>query len=152
MITRPLDLSSQLRKAPRSFDWVFFVNFGLIALFFVLFGSRFVLSPALAVDGRDLTLSTAPDTVAGNLPSTLFMSVKANGQKYVEPNGLVTMEQLKVWLAERARRTPGATMLVRADAAVRNDEMVAILTAVKEVGLFPILAVRPDAASAGPTP
>jgi biopolymer transport protein ExbD len=150
MITRPLDLSSQLRKAPRSFDWVFYVNFGLIALFFVLFGSRFVLSPALAVDGKDLTLSTASDTVTSNLPSTLFMSVKANGQKYVEPNGLVTMEQLKVWLAERARRTPGATLLIRPDAAVRFDEVAAISAAAKEVGLFPILAVRPDATS--PTP
>jgi biopolymer transport protein ExbD len=150
MITRPLDLSSQLRKAPSSFDWVFYVNFGLIALFFVLFGSRFVLSPALAVDGKDLTLSTASDTVTSNLPSTLSMSVKANGQKLVDPNGLVTMEQLKVWLAERAQRTPGATMLVLADAAVRNDEMVAILTAVKEVGLFPILAVRTDATASTP--
>jgi biopolymer transport protein ExbD len=149
MITHPLDLASRLRRPPRSFDWVFFVNFGLIALFFVLFGSRFVLSPALAVDGKDLTLSTASEGVASNLPSTLFMSVKANGQKYVEPNGLVTMEQLKVWLAECAKRTPGATLLIRSDAAVRLDEVAAICAAAKEVGLFPILAVRPETSRVG---
>jgi biopolymer transport protein ExbD len=144
MITRPLDLASHLRKAPRSFDWAFYVNFGLIALFFVLFGSRFVLSPALALDGKDLNLSSTAEGVASNLASTLFMSVKANGQKIVDPNGLVTMDQLKVWLAERARRSPGATLLIRSDAAVRLDEVTAISAAAKEVGLFPILAVRPE--------
>jgi biopolymer transport protein ExbD len=150
MITHPLDLSSRLRRPPRSFDWVFFVNFGLIALFFVLFGSRFVLSPALAVDGKDLTLSSTAEGVASNLPSTLVMSVKANGQKIVDPNGLVTMEQLKVWLAERAKRTPGANLLIRFDAAVRFDEVTAISAAAKEVGLFPILAVRPVKAESAP--
>jgi biopolymer transport protein ExbD len=149
MITHPLDLASRLRRVPRSFDWIFYVNFGLIALFFVLFGSRFVLSPALAVDGENLTLSPMQEGAVSLLPSTLFMSVKANGQKFVDPNGLVTTEQLKVWLAERARRTPGATLLIRSDAAVRLDEVTAISAAVKEVGLFPVVAVRPEKSGAG---
>ena len=47
MITRPLELSSRLRPEPRTFDWVFYVNGGLIVLFFSLFGSQFVLAPGL---------------------------------------------------------------------------------------------------------
>jgi biopolymer transport protein ExbD len=149
MITHPLDLASRLRRAPRSFDWIFYVNFGLIALFFVLFGSRFVLSPVLAVDGENLTPPAMPEGTVRLMPSTLFMSVKANGQKFVDPNGLVTNEQLKVWLAERAKRTPGATLLIRPDAAVRFDEMTAISAAATEVGLYPVFAVRPAKSGAG---
>lgn len=149
MITHPLDLASRLRRAPRSFDWAFYVNFGLIALFFVLFGSRFVLSPALAVDGKNLTLSTMQEGAVSLLPSTLFMSVKANGQKIVDPIGLVTNEQLKIWLAERAKRTPGATLLIRFDAAVRFDEVTAISAAATEAGLSPALAVRPEKSGVG---
>jgi len=50
MITRPLDLASKLRPPPRDFDFVFLVNGGLIVMFFMLFGSRFVLAPGLGVD------------------------------------------------------------------------------------------------------
>ena len=32
MITRPLDLASKLRPEPRNFDWLFFVNAGLLSL------------------------------------------------------------------------------------------------------------------------
>jgi biopolymer transport protein ExbD len=149
MITHPLDLASHLRRAPRSFDWVFFVNFGLIALFFVLFGSRFVLSPALAVDGENVHLSPMPENAVGLLASTLVVSVKANGQILVDPDGQVSGAQLKLWFADQARRTPGATVLIRPDAAVRFDEVTKISAAAKEAGLFPILAVRPVKAGAG---
>jgi hypothetical protein len=50
MITRPLDLAGKLRPGPRNFDFVFLVNGGLIALFFTLFGSPYVLAPGLGVD------------------------------------------------------------------------------------------------------
>jgi biopolymer transport protein ExbD len=90
-----------------------------------------------------------PEGTVRLMPSTLFMSVKANGQKFVDPNGLVTNEQLKVWLAERAKRTPGATLLIRPDAAVRFDEMTAISAAATEVGLYPVFAVRPAKSGAG---
>ena len=52
MITRPLDLASKLRPPPRNLDMLFLVNGGLLVLFFMLFGSRFVLSPGLGVDFR----------------------------------------------------------------------------------------------------
>jgi biopolymer transport protein ExbD len=149
MITRPLDLASSLRRPPRNFDWLFYVNFGLIALFFVLFGSRFVLSPALAVDGEDLRLADVPHDTAGLVASTLVVSVKANGQMFVDPNGLVNDEQLRVWLGIRAKRTPGATLLIRPDQAVRFDEVAKISVAAKEVGLFPVIGVSTSSNGAG---
>ena len=52
MITHPLDLASRLRPPPRNHDVLFFLNGALIMMFFVLFGSRFVLAPGLGVDFR----------------------------------------------------------------------------------------------------
>jgi biopolymer transport protein ExbD len=146
MIARPLDLSSHLRRQPRSFDWVFYVNFGVIVLFFVLFGSRFVLSPALAVDGENLRLSTVPGDTASFVSARFAVSVKANGQIFVDPNGLVSYEGLRDWLSERAKRSPGANVMIYPDKVVSYDEVARISVAAIEVGLFPYIA----AATAGP--
>jgi biopolymer transport protein ExbD len=148
MITRPLDLASMLRRAPRSFDWVFYVNFALIVLFFVLFGSRFVLSPALAIEGEDMVLPKMPESSVGQTASTLVVSVKANGQTFVDTSS-VSEEQLKRWFAERARSSPGARVLILADVAVRADKLAAVVSAAKEAGLFPWLAVEPVKSGAG---
>ncbi|MGC4071240.1 MAG: hypothetical protein QM760_01705 [Nibricoccus sp.] len=149
MITRPLDLASSLRRAPRSFDWVFYVNFGLIALFFILFGSRFVLSPALAVNGEDLQPAKVPEGTESLVASTFVISVKANGQIFVDPNGLVNFDQLRVWLAGRAKRSPGATLLILPDKAVSFDDVAKITVAAKEVGLLPNIGVGTIKAGAG---
>ena len=50
MITRPLDLASKLRTEQRSLDALFWVNVGILVLFFTLFGSRFVLAAGLGVN------------------------------------------------------------------------------------------------------
>jgi biopolymer transport protein ExbD len=137
MIARPLDLASHLRRQPRSFDWVFFVNFGLIALFFVLFGSRFVLSPALAVNGEDIRLSTASEMTVTYTAVRYAVSIKANGQIFVDPNGLVNFEQLRRWLSDRAKLSPGARLMIYSDKAVPVDDVLKISTAAIEVGLSP---------------
>jgi biopolymer transport protein ExbD len=149
MIARPLDLAAHLRRQPRSFDWVFYMNFGLIALFFILFGSRFVLSPALAVDGEDLQLSSVPEGTAGWVAAKFAVSVKSNGQIFVDPNGLVNYEQLRVWLADRAKRSPGAKLMIYPDKAVPFDEVAKISAAAKEVGFFPYISVATVAPGAG---
>ena len=149
MITRPLDLATQLRRTPRSFDWAFYVNFGLIALFFVLFGSRFVLSPALTVDGKNVQLPTTPVGASSYVPSTLRVSVKANKQIFVDPNGLVTFEQLRTWMAEQAKRSPGAGLLLLSDAGVTVDTITQISHAATQVGLEFNLAVEPAKDGAG---
>src|SRR4051812_50199863 len=56
MITRPLELESRLSPPPRDLDFFAWVNVGLIALFFTLLGSRFVLAPGLLVGSADFRL------------------------------------------------------------------------------------------------
>jgi biopolymer transport protein ExbD len=143
MIARPLDLASKLRRPPRSYDWMFFVNFGLIALLFVLFGSRFVLSPALTVNGDRLSMPTMPAGSVNLVPSTLLVSVKSNGQIFVDPQGLMTFAQLEAWMKDQIKRTPGARLLIRADARVPFDDLSKISAAAAAVGLAHDLAVEP---------
>ena len=149
MIARPLDLASHLRRQPRSFDWVFFVNFGLIALFFVLFGSRFVLSPALAVNGEDIRIAEVSESAVSYVAARYAVSIKASGQIFVDPNGLVSFEQLSVWLADRAKRSPGARLMIYPDKGVAYDEVSKICVAAIEVGLNPSIAAATTGAGVG---
>ena len=77
MITRPLDLASRLRSPPPSFDALFYVNVGLLGMFFMLFGSPFVLAPGLGVDFR---LPAAAGANANARTPTHVISVLATGQ------------------------------------------------------------------------
>jgi len=76
MITRPLDLASKLRKAPQNFDALFYVNAGLLVLFFTLFGSRFVLAPGFGVDFR---LPVVEGANAGARSPTHVINVARSG-------------------------------------------------------------------------
>src|SRR6476620_1297046 len=102
MITRPLDLASKLRPEPRSMDAVFFVNAGLLVLFFSLFGSRFVLAPGLGLDFR---LPTAVGARANARIATHMINVISSGQIFTS-DGSRTKEQFTVWLNAQAKSTP----------------------------------------------
>jgi biopolymer transport protein ExbD len=112
VITRPLDLLSKLRPTPRNYDSLFLVNGALIALFFALFGSRFVLSPGLRVDGKDFQLSPGPGDSYVQTP--ISVSVNANGQIWGD-SGQIADAHLKEWMAEQIKRAPGSTLLVLMD-------------------------------------
>ena len=129
MITRPLDLASKLRPEPRNFDALFFVNVGLLVLFFQLFGSRFVLSPGLGVDFK---LPEMPGALAGAMATTSTISVKNSGQIFAD--GLITMEQLRVWLKLEAKRTKHPSLLVRMSAGVPVSVQNDIVSAAREAG------------------
>ena len=94
MITRPLDLASRLRSAPRNFDALFYVNVGALALFFAMFGSRFVLAPGLGLDFRMPVLAGA---MAGAATTQRVVSVLPSGQIFAA-DGLLNMAQLREWL------------------------------------------------------
>ena len=72
MITRPLDLASRLRPPPRNFDAWFYVNAGLLVLFFYWFGSRFILAPGLGVNFQ---LPRIAGARAGAAPATHHITV-----------------------------------------------------------------------------
>lgn len=147
MLTRPLDLSSRLRPEPRSFDALFYVNVGLIALFFSLAGSRFILSPGLGVDFRIPEMSGA---VAGAAPTERVISVLPSGQIFAD--GLLNLPQLQVWLKAEAARLKQPSLLVRASEGVPLSEIAAITSAARAAGFVRVVvaAEEPAADSAGP--
>jgi biopolymer transport protein ExbD len=140
MITRPLDLASRLRPPPRNFDAWFYVNAGLLVLFFTLFGSRFVLAPGLGVDFRlprvaGAGLSTAP---------THHISVLESGQIYGD-QGLLDLPQLRAWLQAERPRTARPSLLVVADSEVKMARIAEIISAANEAGFrVNLAAVAPD--------
>lgn len=146
MITRPLELASRLREPRRSFDWMFFVNVGLLALFFSLFGSRFVLAPGLGVDFR------LPSVVGANAnarPATHVVSVINSGQIFT-PDGLRKMSELADWLKSQARGTIAPLLLVRAGADVPTSVLADVASAARGAGFEMIWAAgEPGGASSG---
>jgi biopolymer transport protein ExbD len=136
MITRPLELASKLRPEPRSNDWLHFVNVGLVALFFVLFGSKFVLAPSLGVKFR------LPEMVGANAdaqPATHHLGVTAAGQIFA-PDGVLVMDKLQSWLDARAREMKAAkapqqpVLLVQASGGVQASLVTEIVGAASRAG------------------
>jgi biopolymer transport protein ExbD len=128
MITHPLDLASKLRPPPRSFDALFFVNGGLIVLFFVLFGSRFVLAPGLGVGFR------LPEMAGvGASPTAVVISLPRSDQVLVD-DGMLDYAQLRGWLEKRAHHEKGLALLVRADRRVPLEDLEIIAEMAAEAG------------------
>ena len=126
MITRPLDLASKLRPEPRTFDALFYVNVGVLVLFFFVFGSRFVLAPGLGVE--------LPE-IHGALPgvvTTSTISVKNSGQIFAD--GLLSMAQLREWLKVEAKKQKHPSLLVRMSAGVPVSVQNEIVTAARDAG------------------
>jgi biopolymer transport protein ExbD len=135
MITRPLDLASRLRPEPRSFDFLFFVNVGLIGLFFALFGSPFVLAPGLGVDFR---LPTVAGANTNAIRATQVITVMSTGQIFTE-HGPRQIGELDEWLARHARTTKEPMLLVRGDARVPTSVLASIASAAKKAGFVEVL-------------
>ena len=130
MITRPLDLASKLRTEPRSFDAYFYVNVGLLVLFFFLFGSRFVLAPGLGVDFK---IPVLPSANAGAVWTTSVISIQANGQ-ILSDDGKMEMGQLDDWLKKEAGRYKHPVMLIRASAGVPVSSVYKLYSACTAAG------------------
>jgi biopolymer transport protein ExbD len=130
MITRPLDLASRLRPPPRSFDWLFFVNAGLIVLFFSLFGSRFVLAPGVAIDFQ---LPEVAGARAAARPTTHYVRVTSTGQIFAG-DGLRDLAQLRIWLEQQAKTNAHPTLLIQASSSVRMSIINAIVSAATAAG------------------
>ena len=143
MITRPLDLSSRLRHPPRSFDFIFYVNAGLIALMFGLFGSRFVLSPGLGVDFKVPTNGAA---MIGAVPTDVVIAVKGTDLAFVE-GAKVNAEGLQLWLVDRAKGRTGLRLLVQADASLSTKDLTDICEMARQAGFAAVqIAAEPPSA------
>jgi biopolymer transport protein ExbD len=135
MISRPLDLSSRLSQPPRDFEWLFFVNAGLIVLFFFLFGSRFVLAPGL---GTDFRMPVMPEAREGAAATTHVISIKRGGFIFTD-SGQLSLSQVRDWLKAAAHETKHPVLLMRASADVSYEDLVEIDTAAREAGFLGIV-------------
>lgn len=146
MITRPLDLASRLRPEPRNFDWLFYVNAGLIGLYFAVFGSSFVLAPGMALEFR---LPQATGATAAAATPTSVVSVTDSGQIFAD--GLRTLDQLSDWLRLEAAKSREPVLIVRASREVRVSLLADIANAASAAGFKRVLsaAVEPEVSRPG---
>ncbi len=136
MITRPLDLASKLRPEPRNFDWLFFVNAGLLVLFFSLFGSRFVLAPGLPLNFR---LPAVAGATAQARPPTHVIGVISE-KLIVTGDGLRKVEELERWLKKQAERTKSPLLLVWAGEDLTMALLADVVNAANAAGFEVIWA------------
>ncbi len=124
MITRPLDLASKLRPAPRMMDSVFYANLVLLGLFFALFGSRFVISPSVELGGANLVLPTATSPATSGASTTSVISVLGSDMVFTS-DGRMTYGELARWLPTQVARgsEKESRLLVRADVRVTARDL-----------------------------
>lgn len=146
MITRPLDLASKLRREPRNLDPIFYVNVGALVLFFLVFGSRFVLAPGLGVDFK---LPEMPGALPGAL-TTSTISVKNSGQIFAD--GLLSMAQLREWLKVEAKKNKHPSLLVRMSAGVPVSVQNEIVSAAREAGFGSNITLAAEEPAGNATP
>lgn len=140
MITRPLNLLSRLRPAPRNYDFLFYVNGGLIVLFFMLFGSRFVLSPGLGVDFAVPKMEAAID---GAVPTDVVIAVKGADMAFVD-GARVNFDGLRRYLKERAGGGKELRLLVHADAALATRDLTEVYNMARDAGFASVqIAAEP---------
>lgn len=125
MITRPLDLSSKLRSAPRSMDALFYVNVVLLGMFFVLFGSRFVMSPGIELLRPDFTLPQSGGVGGMSTNTTAVISILGPNMVFTS-EGRMSFSELAVWLPSQVARgaEQESRLLVRADAQVPASDLL----------------------------
>lgn len=146
MITRPLDLAPKLRPEPRNFDWLFFVNAGLLVLFFSLFGSRFVLAPGLPLTFRLPAVAGAnsharpPSHVIGVISEKLV----------VTGDGLRKIDELEGWLKKQAERTKAPLLLVWAGEDLSMALLANVVNAAGAAGFEVIWAAGEPPAGKAP--
>ena len=130
MIARPLDLASKLRPEPRNFDFLFYVNGGLLVLFFSLFESRFVLAPGLGVGFR---LPEIAGARSGAVPTTHRITVKASGLIFVN-DGPADLKRLGEWLREEAKNTPQPSLLIISSNMVSQGLIFEVASVANKMG------------------
>lgn len=144
MIARPLDLATRLRPPPHGMGTLHYVNVILVVIFFLLFGSRFVLSPGLGVDFQLPVLDGAR---AGAVQTPFYINVLRSGQIFTD-DGLVDMGQLHDWLKSKAAGGSHPTLLIRASSEVSLSELVEIRGAAREAGFGNVLIGAEDRGAA----
>ena len=146
MITRPLDLESKLNAPPRDLDMMFWVNVGVVMLFFSLLGSRFVLAPGLQVQVAGGEFSLPEINVTTQVAATVVVSYRRDDMVIFE-GGTYARNDVRSRLTQYAKDHPGSVMLLRCDKAVSVQGYVVLCEMAREAGFASVvLAVEPPVA------
>ena len=141
MITRPFDLVSRMSPPPRDLNAAAWVNVGLIALFFGLLGSRFVLAPGMAVgvgETGTIVLPASGVAAAGTGAASVVVSYRRDNVILFE-GGMYTLTELRKHMEGYAKDHPGAVMLVRADRQVSMQAFLDLCEMARTVGFANVL-------------
>lgn len=158
MITRPLDLASRLAPPPRGLDALFYVNVGVLVLFFLLYGSRFVLAPGLAVDFA-LPRVDADSAGMARMETDTVIAVPAANMAVVE-GAVLDFKGLGAWLRTQAKPgsekagglrsggVPKRRLLVQASASLPARDLAEIYALAADAGFAGVL-IATDNVSGG---
>jgi hypothetical protein len=152
VITRPLDLASRLRPAPRGIDGLFYVNVAALAVFFFVFGSRFVLAPGLAVD---FALPLASAAATARLGTDVVIAVPASNMAVVD-GAVVDFNGLGEWLRSQAgaasgrdaSNAPRKRLLVQASGSLPARDLSQVYALAADAGFGGVLVATHDAETA----
>lgn len=149
MITRPLELQSRLSPAPRDLDFFAWVNVGVVALFFALLGSKFVLAPGVPVDvasSDGFVLPELASATQGAGPVSVVVSYRRDNVILFE-GGMYALPELRKHLEAYIREHPHAVMLARVDRQVSVQGFLDFCELARTVGFARVLvaAERPSA-------
>lgn len=118
----------------------------LLDLCFVLLIIFMIIAPTLeqsidlalpeASDQRNAGPETTPDAI-------LQVSIDRNGRVFLDRNP-ISLKELELAMTELMKRKPDAAVYLRADAAVRFQDLVGVLDLIKRTGIKLGLATVPE--------
>jgi biopolymer transport protein ExbD len=151
MITRPLELESRMSPPPRDLDFVAWVNVGVIALFFTLFGSGFVLAPGLLMGARNEGFQLP---VAGGTQYASTASVVVSYRKddvILFEGAIIKLPELRLRLEAYAKKHPGEVLLLLADKHVSTQAVFDLSVMAQSAGFAYVLMAgeNPPAPTSG---
>ena len=128
MLTEPLELSSRLRPLPRNGDALFYVTVGALVLFFLLFGSRFVLAP-----GITFSLPQNAAAVASAAPTDLVVNLQRDTLVLFE-GGRYSLEGFRQKLDEVVKARGPVRLLLLADRQTSSQGLGALISTAMAAG------------------
>jgi biopolymer transport protein ExbD len=150
MITRPLELQSRLSAPPRDLDFFAWVSVGVIALFFTMLGSRFVLpsGTAIDVDGQPagVVLPQGGGVTENVGAASVVVSYRRDNVILFE-GGMYTLTELRKHMEAYTKQHPKAVMLVRADRQVSMQAFLDLCEMARQVGFANVVAAAEQPAA-----
>lgn len=144
MVTQPLELQSHLRGRPRNLDVFYFADLALLAVFFLLMGSQFVLAPGMPMD-----LPVLPNSTELAQPADLVVSFRSDDAVLFE-GGLYPLGAFQSRLAEVVKARGAETILVRVDRQVTAQGLLNLCAAARSAGAKHVQIAAEEAERQGP--